>query len=258
VAELAGVPNLTYEICNEPYFGGVTLEWQQRIAAVITQAESALPHRHLIAQNIANGSAEVADPNPSVSILNFHYASPPDAVRVNHHLNRVIGFDETGFQGSEDLPYRTQAWDFILAGGGVYDNLDYSFTAAHPDGTAEISAPGGGGAVLRSQLAILKRFIEGFDFIRMTPSDSVAVGGVLEGATARVLAEAGKQYAVYLKGGGRTELVLDLPAGRYRAQWLDPRTGQTEKPEEINHHGGRLALSSPAYTEDIALGIKAR
>ena len=28
VTELNGFDNLYYEICNEPYFGGVTLEWQ--------------------------------------------------------------------------------------------------------------------------------------------------------------------------------------------------------------------------------------
>jgi hypothetical protein len=32
--------NIIYEICNEPYFGGVTLEWQQHIAAIISTTES--------------------------------------------------------------------------------------------------------------------------------------------------------------------------------------------------------------------------
>lgn len=35
VAELKNFNNLYYEICNEPYFGGVTLEWQHHIADVI-------------------------------------------------------------------------------------------------------------------------------------------------------------------------------------------------------------------------------
>jgi len=38
VEELKGFSNLIYEICNEPYFGGITLEWQSRIAQVITDA----------------------------------------------------------------------------------------------------------------------------------------------------------------------------------------------------------------------------
>jgi len=256
VSELRGVPNLYYEICNEPYFGGVTLEWQARIAQVIAETEADLPHKHLIAQNIANGSAEVTDPNPLVSILNFHYANPPDAVKVNWGLNRPIAFDETGFKGSEDLPYRTDAWEFMLAGGAVYDNLDYSFTAAHPEGTAEISAPGGGGPRLRSQLATLKRFLESFDFLRMAPHDEVITGGVPEGAVARCLAEPGKQYAVYVKGGTQAELALDVPTGNYHVEWLNPKNGENEGAQVVEHPGGPLKLPSPEYVEDIALSLR--
>ena len=34
VGELKDYDNLYYEICNEPYFGGVTKEWNDRMAAV--------------------------------------------------------------------------------------------------------------------------------------------------------------------------------------------------------------------------------
>jgi len=258
VQELAGFPNLYYEICNEPYFGGVTLDWQKHIAAVIAGAEASLPTRHLIAQNIANGSADIADPDPTVSIFNFHYAAPPDAVRANYHLNKAVAFDETGFRGSDDLPYRTEGWDFILAAGSAYSNLDYSFTAAHPSGTADVSAPGGGGPTLRGQLAKLKRFIEGFDFIRMAPDDSAIVGGIPDGATARCLSEPGKQYAIYLKGGIHADLQLDIPPGRYRAGWVSTLTGSVDKAETVDHGGGRVKLASPDYSEDIALSIKRR
>ena len=261
VSELRDVPNLYYEICNEPYFGGVTLEWQARIAQVIAETEADLPRKHLIAQNIANGSAEVTRPDPLVSLLNFHYANPPDAVEANWGLNRPIAFDETGFKGSEDLPYRTDAWEFMLAGGSVYDNLDYSFTCAHPDGTAEVSAPGGGGPALRSQLTALKRFIEGFDFVRMAPHDEVvtatAVGtGVPTYERVRCLAEPGQQYAVYVKGGTTTELRLDAPKGSYRVEWLNPRSGVAEGRRTIEHPGGALTLNSPAYVEDVAVSVR--
>src|SRR5581483_11062046 len=161
VEELRDFDNVYYEICNEPYFGGVTLDWQHHIADTITETEKALPHKHLIAQNIANGSAKIENPHPAVSIFNFHYASPPDAVRINWNLNKPIAFDESGFKGTEDAVYRQQAWEFLLAGGSIFDHLDYSFTAAHPDGTAPVvePTPGGGSATLRRQLKILKDFL---------------------------------------------------------------------------------------------------
>ncbi len=82
VTELNAFDNLFFEIANEPYFGGITLPWQHRIADVIVETERALPSKHLIAQNIANKSAKIADPHPAVSIFNFHYATPPETVAI--------------------------------------------------------------------------------------------------------------------------------------------------------------------------------
>src|SRR5437016_6865740 len=97
VTELNGFDNVYYEICNEPYFGGVTLEWQHHIADVIVETDkgsgSSPPAggRHLISQNVANNKAQVEDPHSAVSIFNFHYASPPDTVALNYGLGKVIG-----------------------------------------------------------------------------------------------------------------------------------------------------------------------
>lgn len=255
VEELREFDNVYYEICNEPYFGGVTLGWQHHIADTITDAEKAFPHKHLIAQNIANGSEQIEKPHPAVSIFNFHYASPPDAVQVNWNLNRPIAFDETGFKGTEDAVYRQEAWEFLLAGGSVFDHLDYSFTAEHPDGTAQVMepTPGGGSPTLRRQLRILKEFLASFDFLKMAPDGKTIQGGLPDGATAYCLAQPGKAYAVFVKGGNQANLALNLPDGRYRAEWLNPRTGAIEKTEETE--GGSVTLTSPPYIEDIALRL---
>jgi len=256
VKELKDFDNVYYEICNEPYFGGVTLEWQNHIAETIVKAEANFKAKHLIAQNIANKSKKVVKPNPHVSIFNFHYAKPPKAVTENYGLNKVIGDDETGFAGSKPKPYRLEGWDFIIAGGGVYDNLDYSFTVGHEDGTAKINAPGGGGAVLHKQLKILKDFINSFDFVRMKPDNSVIKGGVPEKATARALVQAGRAYAIYINGGSKANLVVELPGGAYTAEWVNTKTGKVDKKETFQHGGGNRILHSPKYSDDIALRIQ--
>src|SRR5205823_28748 len=68
VNELKDFDNIYYEICNEPYFGGVTPDWQHRIADTIVDAEKGLPHRHLISQNVANFAARITKPHPALSI----------------------------------------------------------------------------------------------------------------------------------------------------------------------------------------------
>lgn len=260
VGELRDAENVYFEICNEPYFGGVTLDWQAHIAGVIQQAEADLPaaSRHLIAQNIANKSAEVKSPNPAVSLFNFHYASPPDAVRVNYHLNRPIGFDESGFRGIANLPYRTEAWEFLLAGGAVYSNLDYSYSTATPDGSGKVEAPtpGGGGPALRRQLSILKEFTEKLPFTRMHPDSSVVRAGSPTRGTVQVLAESGKAYGIYIRGETLVTLDLAIPKGRYRAEWINTHTGSVERSEELDHRGETVTVQSPTYVEDIALRLR--
>ncbi|HKJ66858.1 MAG TPA: hypothetical protein VKA68_02785, partial [bacterium] len=194
-------------------------------------------------------------PDPNVSIFNFHYAAPPATGADNYHLNRPLGDDETGFDGNEPEPYRLEGWDFILAGGAIYDNLDYSFTVGHEDGTAENNAPGDGGPVLRSQLEILKEFIEGFRFIHMQP-DSGIVGDTLpDWITVRALREEQKAYAIYINGDGLTTLDLQLPDGRYSVEWVNTNTGETAQSGSAESVQNSIRLSVPSYTTDIALRL---
>jgi hypothetical protein len=255
VRQLKDFDNLYYEICNEPYFGGVTLEWQAHIAEIIVKTEANFKAKHLIAQNIANKQKKITDPNPKVSIFNFHYAKPPTTVADNYGLNRVLGDDETGFAGSKPKAYRLEGWDFIIAGGAIYDNLDYSFTVGHEDGTAKINAPGGGGAVLHKQLGILTDFINSFDFVKMKPDNSVIKGGIPDKVTARALVQKGRAYAIYINGGSKANLVLDLPKGKYKAEWLNTKTGKVDKRQTFEHTGGGKMLPSPSYNDDTALRI---
>jgi hypothetical protein len=207
VAELKDFDNIFYEICNEPYATNIPMNWQERIVDVIVDAEKEFPAKHLISLNISNGSQKIENPHPAVSIFNFHYAAPPDAVALNYGLSKVIGDNETGFRGVSDEPYRMEAWDFIVAGGALYNNLDYSFTVGHEDGTFAYpnTQPGGGTVTLRKQLRILRDFIYGFDFVKMKPDNSIIKGGVPEEMTARALAEAGKAYAIYLRPVSHTQ-----------------------------------------------------
>lgn len=255
VDELRDYRNLIYEICNEPYFGGVTIEWQHHVAGIIQDAETEFESKHLISQNIANGSAKIVDTHPAVSVFNFHYATPPRAVTENYHLNKAIGDNETGFKGNADSTYRKEGWAFIFAGGALYNNLDYSFTAEHENGTFNYppTQPGGGSPALRKQLSILRQFIESFDFVRMQPDSTIILNRKAYKAS-EALAESGKQYGIYVFGKGPHEIDLKIPAGRYSVDLLDPLTGQLEKLNAVDSNG-ELHLTTPGFAEDVAIRI---
>jgi Family of unknown function (DUF6298) len=265
VAELRDADNVYYEICNEPYFGGVTLDWQRHIAQVISDAQKDHARPKLISQNIANGSAKIEHPDPAVSIFNFHYASPPQTVALNYDLDKVIGDNETGFRGTNNAPYRMEAWDFLIAGGGLYNNLDYSFTVGHEDGTFvyPASQPGGGNPDFRKQMRVLRDFVHELNFVDMRPDNGCIKGRFPAKLSARALAEAGKQYGVYLRSPAPVPVSnqpvwveIDLPAGTYRAAWIDPVGGKTLNEEPFAHGGGPRKFSAPEFRQDIALRIK--
>jgi hypothetical protein len=223
-----------------------------------------LPHKHLIAQGFAPGA--IADVDPRVSVLNVH-AARADLVAKNYHLNRVIADDETGGADRSDRKYRTEGWEFLLAGGGVYDHLDFSFTPNSETGRAvplPEATPGGGGPELRKQLAILKKFVESFDFVQMSPGDHLVK--VLDlpateqpsvsSPAVRVLAKPGQAYAIYVNHGRKAKLSIDLPRGTYTAEWINTKTGKAEQQERISVVGEATMLLSPDYDDDIALSVR--
>lgn len=237
----------------------ISLAWQKQIATVIADEEKALAARHLIAQNYANHRYPIKDVDPNVGILNFHYAWP-DAASLNLGHGKVVAFDETGFATPSDKSaapetdavYRRQAWEFLMAGGGIFSMLDYSFTVGHEDGTFVNTAPGGGSPALRRQLKVLKDFLHGFDIPALRPrQDAVKAAG---GAFARALGT-DKALGVYLWGDGQTDLTLDLARGRWRAEWIDTTNGAVKHSEVFVHGGGSKTLKSPAYEGDVALRL---
>jgi len=228
--------------------------------------------QHLISQNIQNGKLKIENPNPAVSVFNFHYAKPPVTVEMNYSFNKPIGDNETGFNGIEDVKYRTEGWDFLTAGGSLYNNLDYSFTAENEDGSFVVAPgqPGGGGVNLRHQLKFLKDVFGELDFLNMRPSNHLLKKSPDGNSTMRILAEEGEQYLLYLNNsipgkdidsesemdnGTSFEISVELPAGDYAGEWIDPLTGKRTKFLITKHGGGEYHFTTPPVGEDLALKI---
>ena len=74
--------------------------------------------------------------------------------------------------------------------------------------------------VMLQGYAYLLDFFMGFEWWKMDPHDELVNKG------AYCLAEPGRCYAVYLPRGGKAS--IRLAEGRYRANWFNPRSGETK------------------------------
>lgn len=264
ISELKDFDNLYYEVCNEPYFGDTLAlrEWENYMTAIVADAEKDFDQKHLISNNVANHHRLVSKPRENVSIYNFHYVRPPGTVAANYPLNSVIGDNETGFDGIKDVTYRREAWDFIMAGGAIFNNLDYSFTPDNEDGSfiVEKGQPGGGSKAFRSQLKILAGFMRGIDFINMKPVDGSRLR--LTGDGNKSIRALGKDdiLAAYISrkdtASNPIGIEIDLRSGSYKLTIVDT-TSPVENVAHIkNHPGGWLKIASPGYFEDLAIKIE--
>jgi hypothetical protein len=271
VEEVNAFDNVYFEICNEPYWlkgipevdpsihkQQVTPEmykWQQGIALAVTQTEQHLSKKHLIAQNFANTYMKIENMDSAVSILNFHYAYPPKTVTDNLSLSKPVSFDETD-DGLNAAERRKEAWAFMMAGGAVYDNLDWSFANDDMTGMG-LNTLGRQrtGIAVWSQLEILQRAMADFDFINAAPLDSTYK---IDGMDMYGLGVKGKDYMIYWLKTKETSLATWnclLPDGKYLLKWMNPSNGEITQRQTIRPKQGHIDIDMPSFDTDQVLRI---
>jgi hypothetical protein len=285
VQEVNEYDNVILEICDEPYLTGTPIElagpWIAHNVEAIKRAESTLPNKHLIAQQIEGPMGGPCDftANPDVKMIVTQYAWEGGheqmgglmALDYEYGKNKPIDFNETDYyptwyQGDRIADSRVEAWEFVTGGGGSFNQLNGLYTVRDPGG----KATGENEQLLRA-LRSLHDFMYSFDFLKMHPDKSFVQGGVALGTFARGMSETGKQYAYYHHhssfgrntssykvnpGHYRENLVLHLPAGSYSMEWVNPATGEVTGAESFAVAGGNRTVATPEHTVDIALRIK--
>lgn len=229
--------------------------WHKAVSGWIVKEEKELQKKHLISHNIANFKLPIVVTDPNISIYTFHYAHP-DVVAMNYHVNKVIGFNETGFAGKSDDTYRRQAWRFMMNGGGLFGHLDYSFTVGHEDGTdLSNNAPGGGSPILRKYFNILKNYLEGLQLTTLQPDKSYL--GHVEGAFAYSMKDA-RNRVVYIEPilSNPAKINLKIPAGNYVVEWTDVLTGKKIKTGKVQFAKTQAFLISPAGINDKVVKLR--
>jgi len=153
--------------------------------------------------------------------------------------------------------HRKRAWTTVLS-GGHYDMIDFTIQNRLETGTPEAQR------CIRSWMKHLSEFVHSLDLIRARPMPEM-VKRAPDSVVASVLAVEGKDYAIYLadareatdkESGGeiRSELNVELPAGKWRITFLDPVTGKASGSAVAD--GGLATISLPPFHHDLALRIQ--
>ncbi len=287
--EVNAFDNVILEICDEPSSIGTGIEqagpWVSHLIGVVRDAERDLPNKHMIAQEVEGpfgGPMDFsADPRLSIITAQYIWGREPDlnggemgGMRSLDHkylFNKPLELNETdwypfGYRGDKIAASRVESWEFLVGGGGSFNQLNGLFTPADPAGKAADNEH------LLGSLRNLKNFLYSFDFIQMRQDKNFVVSGLSgENIFARAISEPGKQYALYIhhskRGGqwGSYEVVpgnyhesftVNVPQGDYQMEWIDPNRGAVIASDGFSHGGGYRVITAPTYTIDIALRIK--
>ena len=284
--EVNDYDNVILEVCDEPALFTAYDEagpWVGRLLEVVHNTESSLPKKHLLAQMVQGPIGGPIDfsRSPILSVIVGQYVWGGEAGReqmggmkgldYEYGYNKPIELNETPYYpfqyrtGDAIAASRVEAWEFILGGGASFNHLNSRYTAEDPAGNTPDNAQ------VLSSLRNLKNFIYSFEFDKTHADKSFVVSGVPRGVYCRGISQPGEQYALYLHHSDLEEhyeyyvvkpghyheiLVLDLPPGTYKADWVDPAAGSVVNTATFTHQGGNQNLTSPEYSVDIALRIK--
>jgi hypothetical protein len=283
--ELNGFDNVIFDLCDEPSLVGrpdgsitvhpdsLTAPWLLELKDAFLKAEAPLPGKHILGQTAQNLSPDFSrEPwcdwvaaeyvTPAAAAIDKDYAARKPIVNVE---SDYFGFGLTSPYTATDV--RLEGWWFMLNGGAGCINLNGEFHRGAEEGGVETRT------VIAPQKKILLDFMNRLDLAGL--SRFTGFGGVPADAFAGVLAEPGRQYALYIfhatndgkwgahfaakPGSYRDTLTLNaVPAGTYLLEWIDPATGAVLSWDDVRWAGGDLTVTTPVYSIDTVLWMRAR
>ncbi len=233
-----------------------------------------MPLKHVLGQTVQNLSPDLSG-DAWCDWLPTEYVRP-----AGHALDRdlaarkpIVNVESDFFGYGLVKPYgvddvRLEGWWFLLSGGGGVINLNGELHRGQEAGGADTRER------IWPQRKTLKDFVETFDLAGLQRFEGVGLELQAAGGRVAALAEPGRQYAAYIfhaaddgqwgahfvatPGNYRDTLTLPaVPAGRYVLAWIDPLSGRVRANETIESSGGELRLTTPDYTLDVALSLRA-
>ncbi len=283
-AELNEFDNLIFDICDEPSLQGIpgggviflpdslVAPWINEMKEAFLEAEKLLPKKHLLGQTVQNLSPDFSG-DSWCRWLAAEYVKPAaKALEMNYRNNKPMINVESNYYGisltknAYDVDaIRLEGWWFMLGGGAGCINLNGEFHRGQEEGASNTQS------FIVPQKKALKEFMNSFDLAGL--SRFTDFKGTPSDAFCNVLAENGKQYALYIFHGayegewgahfipqqGKYQDTLymnNIPEGNYTIEWIDPSSGFIRKSDKLSWTGGSLELNTPEFTLDIALRMR--
>ncbi len=288
VAELRSFDNVIYELSHRRDLANMTMEWERHMLDVLDREQKAAGDRKLMALNLGADTRPDQEVDARVSVVN-HIKASPAAVAAHANAKRAVGQIQVSKELLSDTFARMRAWEFVIAGAGLYSHSDGSFGSSKPrgEGHAPANAVSGGGPTQRRHLRIHSEFMSTLDYLHMHPAPELLAQPLPDGLQGQLLARPGETYAGYVRipspslkpaqirraDGGvsfdraivsslvpepkprRLTVRLEVAPGRYRIEWITPATGEVAQAQPVEHTGGTLALETPVFSEDIAVRL---
>ncbi|MGA2679065.1 MAG: hypothetical protein ABSF37_07170 [Sedimentisphaerales bacterium] len=282
--ELNEYDNVIFDLCDEPSLvgrpdgniivmpDGKVSPWLLAMKDAFLKTEEALPKKHVLGQTVQNLSPDFSRSawcqwlpteyvTPAGKAIDKDYAAGKPIVDVESDF---FGFGLTGPYTVEDI--RAEGWWFMLRGGAGCINLNREYLPKQETGGNNTQT------IIVPQKKILLDFMNSLNLAGL--SRFTDFEGVPSNAFASALSEPGKQYALYLFHGSNdgkwgahfiaktgtyqdTFTLTAVPAGEYKLEWVTPATGAIISKDTIKWAGGNLKVTTPVYSLDIAMRLRA-
>ena len=239
---LNDLDNVLYEVSNETAI--FSKDWQYHIIKYVKEYESTKPRQHPVGITAFDSGRE-----GSMKAL---LESPADWISPqNDGASGDYMDDPPAGDGKKVIISDT---DHLWGVGGNRAWVWKSFTRAHhpiymdplrkPDWVRSSEAEMEGA---RQAMGHTRSLANRINLAAVTPQNKLS-------STKYCLANPGVEYVVY-QPKSRTDLSLELPAGKYRCEWIDPATGETVNADSVQTTGGRQQFR-PSFDGDAVLYLK--
>ena len=280
IVETNDFDNILYEFVDEPTTvltaSHKAYHWIDKQIETAIETENKLPKKHMLAQQLEIGVNFADDDRIPVIVtqyigMSWRQVGGVTALNNWYSYNKPIELNETVYicswlkETDELIPIsRLEAWEFMVGGGASFNQLNGYYQVSNPSGENDVNCK------ILEGLKNLRTFLESFDFVKMT-RDKATLRSSSIGAVINMIAEQGRQYAMYIHhsfpvpgntayylpnyGSYEPVLTLSLPEGTYTVSFIEPATLNVIKEISVVNTGGETKLICPRYELDLAIKI---